>query len=175
MFFCGIFFSWSLLYYDSCPLPVKITSPGTHSSSRAHGLQANTSSPGLSTTVHCTNVHVHVYAWHYKAIKERLLLLPDNSFPFVFLFSVCSLRPLQFLCVSWNPGNVASSQCCCVLDQELLVLEWGGHASPLRKEGAWRDHSTLIACQNIHRSGGKKENEKGPGVAERTKRLLWSG
>lgn len=126
MFFCGIFFSWSLLYYDSCPLPVKITSPGTHSSSRAHGLQANTSSPGLSTTVHCTNVHVHVYAWHYKAIKERLLLLPDNSFPFVFLFSVCSLRPLQFLCVSWNPGNVASSQCCCVLDQELLVLEWGG-------------------------------------------------
>lgn len=51
----------------------------------------------------------------------------------------------------------------------------GGHASPLRKEGAWRDHSTLIACQNIHRSGGKKENEKGPGVAERTKRLLWSG
>lgn len=107
--------------------------------------------------------------------KKRLLLLPDTSFPFVFLFSVCSLRPLQFLCVSWNPGNVASSQCCCVLDQELLVLEWGGHASPLRKEGAWRDHSTLIACQNIHRSGGKKENEKGPGVAERTKRLLWFG
>lgn len=35
----------------------------------------------------------------------------------------------------------------------------GGHASPLRKEGAWRDHSTLIACQNIHRSGGKKDRE----------------
>lgn len=105
-------------------------------------------------------MHVHVYAWHYKAIKERLLLLPDTSFPFVFLFSVCSLRPLQFLCVSWNPGNVASSQCCCVLDQELLVLEWGGHASPLRKEGAWRDHSTLIACQNIHRSGGKRRMKR---------------
>lgn len=120
-------------------------------------------------------MHVHVYAWHYKAIKERLLLLPDTSFPFVFLFSVCSLRPLQFLCVSWNPGNVASSQCCCVLDQELLVLEWGGArlSSQERRRLARPLHSDSLPEHTQIR--GKKENEKGPGVAERTKRLLWSG
>lgn len=40
-------FCWSLLYCDSCPLTVRITSPGTRSSSRAEELQANAFSLGL--------------------------------------------------------------------------------------------------------------------------------
>lgn len=57
---------------------------------------------------------MHVYLFQYKIIKERLSFVPDIFFPlrlvfFWWSFSVFSMRSLQFLLISWNPGKAASS------------------------------------------------------------------
>lgn len=117
-------------------------------------------------------MHVYACLCQFKAIKEKLSFVPDTSFPLRFCTffppsSVFSLRSLQFLRVSWNPGNAASSQCWCALVQDPLV--WG-HASALRKAGAWRDHSTLIACQNTHRSEKRRLGKEEKGTKSCSKR-----
>lgn len=112
------------------------------------------------------------HAWQYKVIKERLSFVPDTSFPldlsFSFLCSTFSLRFLQFLSFHGIQGTMLPHSVC---------VHWsgtcwsGGHASPLRKAGAWRDRSPLIACQNTHRSEkrrlGERGREKGPRVTQR--------
>ena len=106
---------------------------------------------------------MRVYSWPYKVIKESLSFVPAPSFPFD-----CSFCFFSFPCAPGGlhsssafhgiQGNAASSQCWCALVQDPMV--WGGHASPLRKAGAWRDPSTLIACQNTQRSQRRRLGEK---------------
>lgn len=85
--------------------------------------------------------------FRYKIIKERLSFVPDISLSpsisaFCSVFSVFSTKspavPLHFM---------ESRERCF-----LPVLLYTGPASPLRKAGAGRHCSALIACQYTHRS-----------------------
>lgn len=78
-------FSCSLLYCDSCSLPVRITSPGTHSSSRAHRVCRPTPFPLDGRTL-CISIisgfeYVHVIARLYKVIKRKVIFCPRYLFP----------------------------------------------------------------------------------------------
>lgn len=97
-----------------------------------------------------------------------------TSFPprsvgfFSFLFSMFSLRSQQFLCVSWNPGNAASSRCWCALVQDPMV--WGARLSSQEGRRLARPlHSDSLPeyTQIREEATGKKGEEKGPRVAQR--------
>lgn len=121
---------------------------------------------------------MHVYLFQYKIIKEGLSFVPDISFPlrlvgfFFFLSFPCSP---QGLCSSSAFHGIQGT-----LLPPSVAVHWsrtcwsGGHASPLRKAGAWRHCSTLIACQNTHRSEKRQvgKDEKGPRGAQRGPKVV---
>lgn len=120
-----------------------------------------------------------VYLFQYKIIKEGLSFVPDIILPlrlvgcwFFFVFSVFSTRSLQFLRISWNPGNAASSQCCCALVQDLLV--WGARLSSQES----RRLATLLHSDSLpeytqireeatgERRKGARGTQRGPKVVQ---------
>lgn len=86
-------FVWKLSYCDSCPLPVRITSPGNGSSSRAHRSPWPTPSP-LEPPMLLYRLfrRLLVQVCHFFRGKtgERSYFLPDFSSPAVVVFPQCS-------------------------------------------------------------------------------------
>lgn len=86
-------FFWKLSYCDSCPLPVRITSPGNGSSSRAHRSPRPTPSP-LEPPMLLYRLFrrllVQVCLFFRVNTGERSYFLPDFSSPAVVVFPQCS-------------------------------------------------------------------------------------
>lgn len=114
-------------------------------------------------SAHCMLLHL----FQCKVVKKkRLSFVPDISFPLTSSFPPTSL---QFLWVSWNPGNAASSQCCCTLVQDLLVWwDAGGYAFALRKSRCLAKllHSDSLPEYTQIREEATGEKKRGPEGAQ---------
>lgn len=161
-------FSWNRSYCDSCPLPVRITSPGTRSSSRAD------SSPRQrlflrSLQCYCIDYLGGcgcVFALFSVNKGERSSFVQDFFFPGAFSPPVYFLWFLQWFRMFTKLRVTFSSRCWSILVLDLLVR--GVHTSSLRKAKAWLHCCTLISVYSGRNSERRRlgKEERGPRGAE---------
>lgn len=167
-------FFWKLSYCDSCPLPVRITSPGNGSSSRAHRSPGPTPSPleppmllyRLFRRLLVQVCHFFPCKYRREIIFTTRFLFPSSSCfpPVFFLWFLQSFRIFSKLRDTFFSLSMYWS----ILVQEPV------QPSPLRKADAWRHCCALNSCQNTQRSESRRlgKEERGARGADRGLKTL---
>lgn len=158
-------FFWNLSYCDSCPLPLRITSPGNCSSSRAHSSLRPTPFPrGLQS--YCIDYLGGcgcVFAFFSVNTGERSSFVPDFSSPAIFfpLCSSCGFCSRSIFSQNWETlfppcAGLHWSRTC-----------WSGECTPLASgKPVLGDTAVLWIPARIHRDQRRGDWEKKKGDQE---------